>query len=192
MGDMDTQLALAIGTPAVVVSHSDIEKASLTPTITQVRFDSDLRSMSRFNVFTDNDVPRDETSVFFDENKIGGLKFKCKAWNAVGREGTKISVEQLVPVIAAKFDLKPEDFTLVFSVYAGCSMCPCSPGYVGKLNPNVVKPELAKHNIWVKDVPLSGANRARLNVCMAKQKVKLAKETAEFEAKQAIKAQQPI
>lgn len=148
------------------------------PTISQVRFDTDIRNNLRFNVFTDGDKPRDITSEWFDENKIGSLKFKCRSWNAVARAGTKISERLMVPVIAKEFGLKPEEFTLRFSRTAGCS-CGCSPGYVGKLVAH--NPKLSRHNVWMKDIPLSDEDRKAYDAVCAKQKVKLEKEIYNYD-----------
>lgn len=148
------------------------------PTISQVRPDTDIRNNLRFNVFTDGDKPRDITSEWFDENKIGSLKFKCRSWNAVARAGTKISERQMIPVIAKEFGLKPEEFTLRFSRTAGCS-CGCSPGYVGKLTN--YHPKLSRANVWMKDIPLSDEDRKAYDAVCAKQKVKLEKEIYNYD-----------
>jgi hypothetical protein len=144
------------------------------PTITNVRPDpKDIRNNLRFNVFTDDDKPRDVTSEWFDANGIGALKFKCKAWSAVGRAGTKISEAKMAPVIAERFGLKPDDFTLHFSVKAGCS-CGCSPGYVGKLK--AYHPELSRANVWMKDIPFTDADKAVYDAVCARQTAKLKQE----------------
>jgi hypothetical protein len=146
------------------------------PTITNIRPDSDIRSSLRFNVFTDGDKPRDIMTEWFDKNNIGSLKFKCRAWNSVARAGTKISEAQIAPVIAKEFGLRLEDFTLKFSVYAGCS-CGCSPGYVGKLvSPITYHPKLSRANVWMKDIPLSDADKAAYDAVCQKQDAKLKQE----------------
>ena len=145
------------------------------PSITNVRFDSDIRSPSGFRVYTSHDAPCDASEPWFDKHNIHSLTFKCKAWNAVARAATKISAEEMVPVIAARFNLKPEDFSLKFSRTAGCS-CGCSPGYVGKVF--VPHGELSRVAIRLENIPLSDANRARLDKVMVAQTKKLVEEIA--------------
>jgi hypothetical protein len=144
-------------------------------TITNVRRDDKLRNSVSFRVFTDGDVPRDTTSVWFDENNIRSLKFKCKAWNAVARAGTKISCKQIVPVIAERFKLQPDQFELSFSLKAGCP-CGCSPGYVGKVLVPSYYGELSRANVWMNGIVLSDADRVAYDKVAEKQKVKLAAE----------------
>jgi hypothetical protein len=145
-------------------------------TIRNVKKDDEIRNNLKFRVYTERDVPADASTAWFDANGIRTLKFKCKAWDAVRRMSTKITIEELVPAIATRFKLKPEQFELRFSFKAGCS-CGCSPGYVGKLLN--YDSEFSRSNVWVEGVQLTEANKARLDVVIAKQNANLAKEIAE-------------
>lgn len=143
------------------------------PTITQTRVDHDLRSNLSFRVYTEGDKPRDMTGAWFDENNVQSLKFKRKAWNKVARAGVAISEKQMVPVVAKAFGLKPEDFTIRFSRYAGCS-CGCSPGYVGKLL--AYNDKLSRLAIYMKGFEATAEDLVAYNKVCEKQKANLAKE----------------
>lgn len=143
------------------------------PTVTSNRYNNESRNGLKFIVHTENDAPRDASTEWFTQHSIGSLQFKCKAWNKVARAHVAVSETELVPVIAEKFNISPTQFEIKFSRTAGCS-CGCSPGYVGKLKS--YHAGLSHHVVWVKDIPLTEANKAALVQVCAKQAAALEAE----------------
>ena len=54
--------------------------------------------------------------------------------------------KHLLPKIRKKFNI-PADVKISWSQYAGCSMCPCSPGFIVQSDPRVS--DLIGQSIWV-------------------------------------------
>ena len=52
-------------------------------------------------------------------------RFKSKAWSKFTQAATRLTAKTL----REKLDLS-NNISITFSIYAGCSMCPCSPGFV--------------------------------------------------------------
>lgn len=91
--------------------------------ITQSRFRhyKDRYIHAGFNVF----VKSNATAVvdnWFNDNAIWNLDFKCKAWNKLKNAANKLNIAAIRDVVGVNCDV-------TYSVYTGCSMCPCSPGF---------------------------------------------------------------
>lgn len=84
----------------------------------------------------------DKASEWFNRHDVGGIRWKCKTWGRVSGAGNKLTIKALREIFGADADIK-------FSMYAGCSMCPCSPGYrVRNLTGDLVK-EYGNKALWV-------------------------------------------
>ena len=59
------------------------------------------------------------------EAGIFQASFKSKAWSKFTQAATRLTAKTL----REKLDLS-NNVSIAFSVYAGCTMCPCSPGFV--------------------------------------------------------------
>lgn len=59
------------------------------------------------------------------EAGIFQARFKSKAWSKFTQAATRLTAKTL----REKLDLS-NNISITFSIYAGCSMCPCSPGFV--------------------------------------------------------------
>ena len=73
------------------------------------------------NVFVKSNVS-DLVDSWFRENKIWGLQFKCKTWNKVKKAANKLNIAAIRTQFGFNCDI-------TYSEYAGCSSCPCSPGF---------------------------------------------------------------
>lgn len=136
----------------------------------------DHQPSTRFTVYVDKNPAADIADKFFDEHQIRALKFKCRAWSAVGRATSRTNLEAMIPVLCSRFSLSPADFELKYSRKAGCA-CGCSPGFVGKLLTNSLHRELSRTNVWM-DVSPSEAALTLLRAECIKQGRKLPAEIA--------------
>lgn len=59
---------------------------------------------------------------WFHENEVWDLDFKCKAWSKLKKAANKLNIAAIRTVVGFNCDI-------TYSVYAGCSSCPCSPGF---------------------------------------------------------------
>jgi hypothetical protein len=50
------------------------------------------------------------------------LDFKCKAWSKLKNAANKLNIAAIRSIVGFNCDI-------TFSTYAGCSTCPCSPGF---------------------------------------------------------------
>lgn len=93
-----------------------------------------------FNVFVKSNATTliDE---FFNEHKIWALDFKSKTWSKLMNAATKLNVSAMREVFGSEPDIK-------WSAYAGCSVCPCSPGYRVRKAFNEESRQYANHDIW--------------------------------------------
>lgn len=73
------------------------------------------------NVFVKSNV-NDIVDAWFSENKIWELEFKCKAWTKLKNAANKLNIAAIRTVYGFNCDI-------TYSQYAGCSSCPCSPGF---------------------------------------------------------------
>ena len=92
-----------------------------TITSTRNRAHTDRYIPNGFNVFVNSNV----TSIiddWFHENEVWDLDFKCKAWNKLKNAANKLNIAAMRSVFGFNCDI-------TYSVYAGCSSCPCSPGF---------------------------------------------------------------
>lgn len=80
---------------------------------------------------SDNNSPDKIVDKWFSDWKINELSKKSEAW----AKAKRLSNKYVYKAIKSKIPCK----SVVYSVYAGCSMCPCSPGY--RIN-NPEDPEL--------------------------------------------------
>lgn len=96
-----------------------------------------------FNLFVESNATT-LVDKFFNDNKIYELRFKCKTWGKVMRMATKLNIAAM-----RKF-FKDEPCDISFSHYAGCSMCPCSPGY--RVRKAFAEPfrQYANNHVWAK------------------------------------------
>ena len=70
---------------------------------------------------SNNNSPDKIVDTWFDDWKINELSKKSEAW----AKAKRLSNKYVYKAIKSKIPCK----SVVYSVYAGCSMCPCSPGY---------------------------------------------------------------
>ena len=92
-----------------------------TTTNTRDRKYPDRFIRNGFNVFVKSNVT-DIVDDWFHENKVWDLDFKCKTWNKLKNAANKLNIAAIRTVVGFNCDI-------TFSTYAGCSMCPCSPGF---------------------------------------------------------------
>jgi len=73
----------------------------------------------------------DCTTEVFHENELYNVEWKSKSWTKLSSYATRLTAKAL----REKLELS-ENVSVTFSVYAGCSICRCSPGFVirGKNN----------------------------------------------------------
>lgn len=74
-----------------------------------------------FNVYVKSNVSN-LIDDWFHENEVWSLDFKCKAWNKLKNAANKLNIAAIRSVVGFNCDI-------TYSVYAGCSSCPCSPGF---------------------------------------------------------------
>ncbi len=82
------------------------------------------------------------------EAGIFQVRFKSKAWTKFTQAATRLTAKTL----REKLDLS-NNISIAFSVHAGCSMCPCSPGFVIRAKNDdgakeLREKELAGASIW--------------------------------------------
>lgn len=94
-------------------------KATVTNTRDRKYPDKYIRN--GFNVFVKSNVT-DIVDDWFHENNVWDLDFKCKAWNKLKNAANKLNIAAIRSVVGFNCDI-------TFSTYAGCSTCPCSPGF---------------------------------------------------------------
>lgn len=82
------------------------------------------RKHKTMKVYVENTRLHNLIDSWFTENNVNRLRVKSKAWGMLTRAANKIIKAKLVE----EFDLVPAHTQ--FSHYCGCSMCPCSPGFV--------------------------------------------------------------
>jgi hypothetical protein len=84
-----------------------------------------------------------KATEWFNKHEVWGIDWKCKTWSRLQGAGTKLTIASLREIFGPDADIK-------FSMYAGCSMCPCSPGYrVKNLTGDLVK-KYGNQYLWVK------------------------------------------
>jgi hypothetical protein len=99
---------------------------------------------SGFNVFPDSNASK-MIDEFFSKHKIYTLDFKSKTWAKMVRLATKLNVEAMRTVFGKECEI-------TYSIYAGCSMCPCSPGYRVRKSFGEANRKYINHDIWGKIV----------------------------------------
>jgi hypothetical protein len=106
-----------------------------------------------FNVYLDSNASK-VIDKFFQDNKIWALDFKSKTWAKMVRMSNKLDIAAM----RERFGIMPE---ITYSVYTGCSMCPCSPGFRVRKAFGVENREFANCDVWAKvTVDVSGIEAA--------------------------------
>ena len=113
----------------------------MTITSKNVRSYSERRIINGFNIFVKSNAT-DLVDAWFNKNEIWALKFKCKTWNKLKAMATKLNIA------AMRAFFKNESCEISFSHYAGCSMCPCSPGYKVRKASAPVFSEYENKSVW--------------------------------------------
>jgi hypothetical protein len=95
----------------------------MTATITKLidRKYPDKYIRDGFNIFAKSNVSS-IVDDWFHENKVWDIDFKCKTWTKLKTAANKLNIAAIRSVVDCDCDI-------TFSVYAGCSSCPCSPGF---------------------------------------------------------------
>lgn len=134
-----------------------------------------LYSRKKVAVFR-NSALTDIIDEWFCRNGVYGLQFKCKAWNKLRNKVMKIERE----AIKSFFSVDQRVKSVGFSVHAGCSMCPCSPGYIVKFDDGS---SMKWHeNYWLDLITKSGEVNSILEACREADK-QLEQEIKENENK---------
>jgi hypothetical protein len=88
----------------------------------------DHRSHSKLEIFIDyNNTIDNLLTNWFNDNNIYSFKWKCKAWNWLSKKRNKLFISRIKKILNLDSSIKVR-----FSQYAGCSMCPCSPGFLAR------------------------------------------------------------
>jgi len=94
-----------------------------------------------FNVFVTSNAT-EFIDNWFNENEIWKLSVKSKAWAKLTRACNKLNINAMRTVFG-------DDCNIVFSHYAGCSMCPCSPGFRVRKCTTDKNRELFNTDVWM-------------------------------------------
>lgn len=94
-----------------------------------------------FNVFVESNATK-IADDWFTENEIYNLDFKCKAWNKLKNAVNKLNIAAIRTVVGFNCDV-------TYSVYAGCSMCPCSPGFRVRKCTDDTAQQFFNHDVWM-------------------------------------------
>ncbi len=92
---------------------------------------------------------------WYDDNEIYSLQFKSRAWSKITRFRNKVLIKLIRDTLQPILGLD-DTYRIVFSIYAGCTRCPCSPGFLLKRNTryrsnisDVVIHGTTCNNIWM-------------------------------------------
>lgn len=110
-------------------------------TIDQIRPDTERRTLNRVTVYADIDRPINRGDVRGDI-----------AWRRMdhGKANKDKILNALEPFFTEKAVTRDDITFFSYDTYAGCSMCPCSPGFVIKFSKNLDR----SYDIWLKPVGL--------------------------------------
>ena len=140
-------------------------------TITQTSHRFHERYINRgFNVFTNSNAS-DLADSWFSEKEIYSLDFKCKAWSKLKRAVTRLEIKTMRKLFG-------DDCKILYSLYTGCSMCPCSPGYRVRKCEGEHNRDHFNHDVWVNIEVDTSPLEALLPVCekMLKEEIIAYKE----------------
>jgi hypothetical protein len=76
----------------------------------------------------------------------GQREVNHQAWSAWRRRAIADVRRQLVPILAEHYGLDPNMIKLNYSQHAGCSMCPCSPGWIVRAPASLA---FQANDVWV-------------------------------------------